>query len=84
MRNFISCSLWKILIGYSRRTRWAGHVARMGEMRIRSTYKILVGKPDEGHLEHLDIGGRILLKEVLKEYSYILVGECGLESCASG
>jgi hypothetical protein len=27
----------------SRRTRWAGYVARMGE---RNTYRLLVGKPD--------------------------------------
>jgi hypothetical protein len=27
-----------------RRLRWAGHVARMGEMR--NAYKILVGKPE--------------------------------------
>jgi hypothetical protein len=28
----------------SRRMRWAGHVARMGE--VRKVYKILVGKPE--------------------------------------
>jgi hypothetical protein len=28
----------------SRRMRWAGHVARMGE--IRNAYKMLVGKPE--------------------------------------
>jgi len=28
----------------SRRMRWAGHVARMGNMR--NAYKILVGKPE--------------------------------------
>ena len=28
----------------SRRMRWAGHVARMGERR--SVYRVLVGKPD--------------------------------------
>jgi hypothetical protein len=28
----------------SRRMRWAGHVARMGEGRV--VYKILVGKPE--------------------------------------
>jgi hypothetical protein len=28
----------------SRRMRWAGHVARMGEKR--NTYRILVGKPE--------------------------------------
>jgi hypothetical protein len=29
----------------SRRMRWAGHVARMGEKR--NAYRILVGKPEE-------------------------------------
>jgi hypothetical protein len=29
----------------SRRMRWAGHVARMGEER--KVYKVLVGKPEE-------------------------------------
>jgi len=29
----------------SRRIRWAGHVARMGERR--SVYRVLVGKPEE-------------------------------------
>jgi hypothetical protein len=28
----------------SRRVRWAGHIARMGEKRI--TYRLLVGKPE--------------------------------------
>jgi hypothetical protein len=28
----------------SRRMRWAGHVARMGE--VRNVYRVLVGKPD--------------------------------------
>jgi hypothetical protein len=28
----------------SRRVRWAGHVARMGEMR--NSYKVLVGQPE--------------------------------------
>jgi hypothetical protein len=29
----------------SRRMRWAGHVARMGEKR--DVYRLLVGKPEE-------------------------------------
>jgi hypothetical protein len=33
-----------IRIVKSRRMRWAGHVARMGEKRI--VYRLLVGKPD--------------------------------------
>ena len=38
----------------SRRTRWAGHVARMGEERV--AYRVLVGKPEGkrplGRLRH--------------------------------
>jgi hypothetical protein len=36
----------------SRRMRWAGHVARMGE--TRNAYRILVGKP-EGKLKNTSI-----------------------------
>ena len=40
----------------SRRMRWAGHVARMGEERV--VYGVLVGKPGErGHWGDLDVDG---------------------------
>jgi hypothetical protein len=38
------CSLLIIRIMKSRRMRWAGHVARMGEKR--NAYRLLVGKPE--------------------------------------
>jgi hypothetical protein len=42
----------------SRRMRWAGHVARMGQER--KLYKVLVGKPEErDHSEDQDVGGRM-------------------------
>jgi hypothetical protein len=42
----------------SRRMRWVGHVARMGEER--KAYKVLVGKPEErDHSEDQGVGGRI-------------------------
>jgi hypothetical protein len=44
MRNFIICTHPQISLGKSRRMRWAGHVARMGEERKVS--KVLVGKPE--------------------------------------
>jgi hypothetical protein len=45
----------------SRRMRWAGHVARMGEKR--NAYRILVRKPKErDHLEDQDVGRWTILK----------------------
>jgi hypothetical protein len=45
MRNFITCALRLIK---SRKMRWAGRIACMGEMR--NAYNILVGKPEERRL----------------------------------
>jgi len=42
-----------VLVIKSRRMRWAGHVARMGEER--GTYRVLVGKP-EGRDHWRDLG----------------------------
>jgi hypothetical protein len=44
MRNFIICTHPQISLGKSRRMRWAGYVARMGEGR--KVYKVLVGNPE--------------------------------------
>jgi hypothetical protein len=51
----------------SRRMRWAGHVARMGE--DRKVYKVLVGKPKGNCLlrtprQHQEDGIRMYLKEI--------------------
>jgi hypothetical protein len=43
MRRFINCMIL-IWVIKSRRIRWTGHVACMGEMR--NAYSILVGKPE--------------------------------------
>jgi hypothetical protein len=41
----------------SRRMRWAGHVARMGEWT--GVYRVLVGRPGaRDHWEDLGVGGR--------------------------
>jgi hypothetical protein len=40
--HFIICTHPQIPLGKSRRMRWAGHVARMGEER--KVYKVLVGR----------------------------------------
>jgi hypothetical protein len=48
----------------SRRTRWAGNVARMGEKR--NTYMILMGKPEgKRPPEDQEIDERIILKWIL-------------------
>jgi hypothetical protein len=48
----------------SRRMRWAGHVARMGEGR--DVYRVLVGRPEaKDHREDLGVGGRITLRWTL-------------------
>jgi hypothetical protein len=51
----------------SRRMRWAGHVARMGERR--NAYSILMGKPEGRivyHWEDQDVGGWTILKRILE------------------
>ena len=46
----------------SRRMRWAGHVARMGEER--AVHRVLVGKPESvrDHLGDPGVDGRIILR----------------------
>ena len=52
----------------SRRMRWAGHVARMGEKR--DVYRVLVGKPREGdHLKDPDVDRRIILRWIFGKWS---------------
>jgi hypothetical protein len=54
--EFVTCTLYQVK---SIRMRWAGHVARMGEMR--NSHKILVGKPEERDLsENLDVDGWVI------------------------
>jgi len=42
--NDLNCSPNIVWMIKSRRMRWAGHVARMGERR--GVYRVLVGKPE--------------------------------------
>jgi hypothetical protein len=55
-----------IRIMKSRRIRWAGHVSCVGEKR--NACRVLVGKPEGTRpLGRLDIGGRIILRWILKK-----------------
>ena len=49
----------------SRRMRWAGHVARMGEER--GAYRVLVGKPEgKSHWGNLGVDAWIVLRWILR------------------
>jgi hypothetical protein len=49
------------------RMRWAGHAAHLGDMR--SSYKILVGKPERKRpLERLERSWGIILEWVLRKW----------------
>jgi len=51
----------------SRRMRWTGHVARMGERR--GVYRILVGKLRErDHLGDQGVDGRIILRWIFRQW----------------
>jgi hypothetical protein len=55
------CSPNIVRVIKSRRMRWTGHVARMGDRR--GVYRVLVGKPEgKKHLEDPVVDGRILLR----------------------
>ena len=51
----------------SRRLRWAGHVARMGEER--AVYRVLVGKPEgKNHWGDLGVDGWIILVWICRRW----------------
>jgi len=51
----------------SRKMRWAGHVARMGEERV--VYSVLVGKPEEKRpLGNPGVDGWIILGRISRKW----------------
>jgi hypothetical protein len=47
----------------SRRIRWTGHVARLGE--TVNSYSILVGKLGRYHSDDVSVGNKIILEWIL-------------------
>ena len=66
--NNLTSSPNTIRVTKSRRIRWAGHVASMGE--IRFTCRVLVRKSGGGkhHLEDRRVDGRMILKRFFKNW----------------
>jgi len=57
----------------SRRMRWAGHVARMGEWR--GVHRVLVGNLRErDHWGDLDLDGRIILRWIFGKWEGLETG----------
>ena len=64
--NVLCASPNTIRVIKSRRIRWAGHVARMGERR--GVYRVFVGKPEgKNHLGDPDVDGRIILRWIYRK-----------------
>ena len=52
----------------SRRMRWTGHVARVGDSR--DVYRVFVGKPKgRGHLRDTGIDGRIIIRWIFRKWN---------------
>ena len=56
----------------SRRMRWAGHVARMGE--DRGVHRVLVGCSlrERGHCGDQDVDGRIILRWIFRKLEWVV------------
>jgi hypothetical protein len=59
---YVSLNIIRVI--KSRRMKWLGHVARMGQKR--NAYNILVGNLKErDHLEDIGVDGRVILEWIL-------------------
>ena len=65
--NDLYCSPNIFRVIKSRRMRWAGHVARIGERR--GVYRVLVVKREgKNHLGDPDVDGRIILRWIFRKW----------------
>ena len=64
VREMCVCVCARVWVIKSRRMRWAGHVAHMGERR--GVCRVLVGKP-EGKRE-TGVDGRIILRWIFRQW----------------
>jgi hypothetical protein len=64
--NDLHCSPTTFRMIKSRRMRWEGHVARMGERR--GVYRVLMGKPEgKNLLEDPSVDRRIILRWIFRK-----------------
>ena len=67
LHNDLYCSPNIVRVIKSRRMRWAGYVASMGDRR--GVYRVVVGKPEEGeHWGDPGADGRIILSWIFRKW----------------
>ena len=64
--NDLYCSPNIIRVIKSRKMRWVGHVARMGDSRV--AYRILMGKLVGDHLGDPGVDGKIVLRWMFSKW----------------
>ena len=68
---FVIYTLTIVRVVKSRRMRWVGYVARMGEGR--GVHRVLVGKPEgKRPLRDADVDGRIILRWIFRKWEGIV------------
>jgi len=82
-RNDFYCSPNIVRVIKSRRMRWAGHVARMGEER--GVYRVLLGKPEgKSHWGDLGVDGWIILGWISRRWNVGIWTGLGLSRVGTG
>ena len=71
-RDDLYCPPNMVQVIKSRRMRWAGRVARMGEGR--GVHRVLVGKPEGKRPLGRDVDGRIILRWIFRKWEGVETG----------